>query len=64
MYEQKNDHLAIVEKDVMHPPGATEVVRIVVDEEDVGYNVLEPGPIAWKAIILPLDQECLMKKSC
>ena len=24
---------------------------------------VEPGPIAWKAIILPLDQECLMKKS-
>ena len=23
---------------------------------------VEPGPIAWKAIILPLDQECLMKK--
>jgi hypothetical protein len=22
---------------------------------------VEPGPIAWKAIILPLDQECLMK---
>jgi hypothetical protein len=21
---------------------------------------VEPGPIAWKAIILPLDQECLM----
>jgi hypothetical protein len=23
---------------------------------------VEPGPIAWKAIILPLDQECLMEK--
>ena len=23
---------------------------------------VEPGPIAWKAIILPLDQECLMKE--
>jgi hypothetical protein len=24
---------------------------------------VEPEPIAWKAIILPLDQECLMKES-
>ena len=40
----KKKDLAIVEKDVMHPPG------------------VEPGPIAWKAIILPLDQECLMKR--
>lgn len=24
---------------------------------------VEPGPIAWKAIILPLDQECLMEES-
>ena len=41
---QKKEDLAIVEKDVVHPPG------------------VEPGPIAWKAIILPLDQECLMKE--
>jgi hypothetical protein len=39
-----SQHVAIVKKDVVHPPG------------------VEPGPIAWKAIILPLDQECLMKK--
>jgi hypothetical protein len=29
----------------------------------VGCGYAYPGPIAWKAIILPLDQECLMKKS-
>jgi len=32
--QKKNDHLAIVEKDVMHPPGAEEVVRMMID--DVG----------------------------
>jgi hypothetical protein len=32
--QKKNDHLAIVEKDVMHPPGAGEVVRQMFD--DVG----------------------------
>ena len=35
MSEQKKiDHLAIVEKDFMHPPGAGEVVRMMLD--DVG----------------------------
>ena len=33
-------------------------------EKDVMHPPgVEPGPIAWKAIILPLDQECLMNKS-
>ena len=34
-----------------------------IDEKDVVHPPgVEPGPIAWKAIILPLDQECLMKE--
>jgi hypothetical protein len=33
-----------------------------IDEKDVVHPPgVEPGPIAWKAIILPLDQECLME---
>ena len=39
-----------------------ETVSIASGESLQGINVLEPGPIAWKAIILPLDQECLMKE--
>jgi hypothetical protein len=36
--------------------------RVAIDEKDVVHPPgVEPGPIAWKAIILPLDQECLMK---
>jgi hypothetical protein len=36
--------------------------RAAIDEKDVVHPPgVEPGPIAWKAIILPLDQECLMK---
>jgi hypothetical protein len=36
---------------------------IAIDEKDVLHPPgVEPGPIAWKAIILPLDQECLMKE--
>jgi hypothetical protein len=32
-------------------------------EKDVVHPPgVEPGPIAWKAIILPLDQECLMEE--
>jgi hypothetical protein len=45
----------------VHPPGAGDVVRGMVRTLGVWCNLLEPGPIAWKAIILPLDQECLMK---
>ena len=30
--QKKNDHLAIVEKDVMHPPGAGEAVRMMLDD--------------------------------
>ena len=33
-------------------------------EKDVVHPPgVEPGPIAWKAIILPLDQECLMEEN-
>jgi hypothetical protein len=36
---------------------------VAIDEKDVVHPPgVEPGPIAWKAIILPLDQECLMKE--
>jgi hypothetical protein len=34
----------------------------IVQKDVVHPPGVEPGPIAWKAIILPLDQECLMKK--
>jgi hypothetical protein len=57
----KSDNFAIDEKDVVHPPGVepdgiVSTCRLELTNED--YYV--PGPIAWKAIILPLDQECLM----
>jgi hypothetical protein len=37
--------------------------NVAIDEKDVVHPPgVEPGPIAWKAIILPLDQECLMEE--
>jgi hypothetical protein len=37
--------------------------QLAIDEKDVVHPPgVEPGPIAWKAIILPLDQECSMMK--
>jgi hypothetical protein len=49
-----------------HPPPPKKCKKVnttlQIDEKDVVHPPgVEPGPIAWKAIILPLDQECLMK---
>jgi hypothetical protein len=40
-----------------------DIPQRAIDEKDVVHPPgVEPGPIAWKAIILPLDQECLMEE--
>ena len=51
----------------VHPPAKNnrkkKVHNFAIDEKDVVHPPgVEPGPIAWKAIILPLDQECLMEE--
>ena len=61
MSKKENSQQCNREKDVLHPPGVEPNHVLALWSSRYSKQDYSPGPIAWKAIILPLDQECLIE---